>query len=37
MKREESMWKKDWADAAVVVAWVAVWSTLVYFVPLTGF
>ncbi|KNY40589.1 membrane protein [Vibrio harveyi] len=31
------MWKKDWADAAVVVAWVSVWSTLVYFVPLTGF
>ncbi len=31
------MWNKDWTDTAVVVAWVATWSTLVYFVPLSGF
>ncbi|MCV5262575.1 hypothetical protein OFC55_33450, partial [Escherichia coli] len=35
-ERVESMWKKDWADAAVVIAWVAAWSMLVYFVPLNG-
>ncbi len=31
------MWNKDWADTAVVVAWIAIWSTLVYFVPLAAF
>lgn len=31
------MWNKDWTDTAVVVAGVAIWSTLVYFVPLSGF
>lgn len=31
------MWNKDWTDTTVVVAWVAIWSTLVYFVPLSGF
>lgn len=31
------MWNKDWTDTAVVVAWVAIWSTLVYFVPFSGF
>ncbi|CAM2795745.1 Membrane protein [Vibrio mytili] len=30
------MWKKDWADAAAIAAWVGVWSMLVYFVPLGG-
>lgn len=30
------MWNKDWMDTAVVIGWVAIWSTLVYLVPLGG-
>lgn len=30
------MWGKDWFDAVVVVAWVGVWSVLVYVLPLAG-
>lgn len=30
------MWGKDWFDAAVVAAWVGVWSVLVYVLPLAG-
>lgn len=29
------MWK-DWMDTAVVVGWIAIWSTLVYLVLLNG-
>ncbi len=29
------MWK-DWMDTAAVVGWIAIWSTLVYLVPLNG-
>lgn len=30
------MWGKDWFDAAVVAAWVGVWSVFVYVLPLAG-
>ncbi len=30
------MEKQDWLDTAIVVGWVVVWSTLVYFLPLSG-
>ncbi len=31
------MWSKDWVDVAVVVSWVCVWTSLVYFIPAGGF
>jgi hypothetical protein len=30
------MWSKDWLDTLVVVAWVGVWSALVYILPFAG-
>lgn len=30
------MWDKDWVDFVLVVAWIGVWSGLVYFLPFVG-
>lgn len=30
------MWSKDWLDTLVVVAWVGVWSALVYILSFAG-
>ncbi|CAH8199306.1 Membrane protein [Vibrio aestuarianus] len=30
------MWSRDWADTVIVVAWVGIWSALVYLLPFAG-